>query len=63
MSKTDFLGQVRQSLGRSAGPPLKPYYRLEEDITELRERAETLSKPAWLRTGRRCWTVSLKLPG
>ncbi len=42
MSKTEFLGRVRQSLGRSAGPPLKPYYRLEEDITELRERAETV---------------------
>ena len=42
MSKTEFLGRVRQSLGRSAGPPLKPYYRLEEDITELRERSEVV---------------------
>ena len=40
--KTEFLERVRQSLGRSGGPPLKPYYRLEEDITELRERAEVV---------------------
>ena len=40
--RAEFLERVRQSLGRSAGPPLKPYYRLEEDITELRERAEVV---------------------
>ena len=38
-SKAEFLGSVRDALGRSEGPPVQRYHRLEEDLPTLEARA------------------------
>ena len=41
-SKDEFLGSVREALGRSEGPPAQRYHRLEEDLPALEARAAEL---------------------
>ena len=38
-SKAEFLGSVREALGRSGGPPAHPYYRLGESLPYLEAQA------------------------
>ena len=40
--KADFLGSVREALGRAAGPPAHPYHRLRESLPELEAQAAQL---------------------
>ena len=40
--KSEFLQSVRDTLGRSAGPPLERYHRLEESLADLEQRAAEL---------------------
>ena len=41
-SKAEFLGSVRDALGRSEGPPVQRYHRLEEDLPTLEARASEM---------------------
>ena len=41
-SKAEFLASVREALGRSEGPPVQRYHRLEEDLPLLEDRAAEL---------------------
>ena len=40
--KAEFLRSVRDALGRTEGPPLEPYHRLEETLADLEARAAEL---------------------
>ena len=41
-SKAEFLRSVRDALGRTEGPPLHPYHRLQEDLPHLEAQAAEL---------------------
>jgi len=43
-SREEFLRSVREALGRSGGPPERPYRRLQEDLAALESQAAELKE-------------------